>query len=57
MIDIKAILSEAGIDYEIDGKHTTEGWVSCRCPHCNSKSYHLGINVNSGAVYYILRLA
>ena len=49
MIDIKAILSEAGIPYELDGKHTTEGWVSCRCPHCSSKSFHLGINVDSGA--------
>ena len=43
------------IDYNIvyytEGKNVSPGWVNCRCPFCNDKSNHLGINTSNAYVY------
>jgi len=44
---ITDLLDEFGILYELDGKHSTQGWVNVQCPYCDSESFHMGLTDSS----------
>lgn len=44
---ITDLLDEFGILYELDGKHSTQGWVNVQCPYCDSESFHMGLTESS----------
>lgn len=46
-MDILEIYRRHGVHYQTEGdRHTTRGWVNCRCPFCTgSPGLHLGFNL------------
>lgn len=46
---VDKIFDEYGIPYNTAGSpNTSPGWISIKCPYCNDRSNHLGINLSSG---------
>jgi len=48
--DALRFFRDNGIPYYSSGKNVREGWVHCKCPYCDDRSNHLGINPQNGSV-------
>lgn len=48
MIDIESLFNDQETRFWTHGKNVSKNWINIRCPYCNDKSQHLGINLTTG---------
>jgi len=53
MVDIELIFRDYGIPYKTSGKNVSSGWIETTCPmpYCSDSSWHMGVNLSSGAYH------
>jgi len=49
-IDVKALLKISDVKVWTYGKNCSPGWINIKCPFCNDKSNHMGINLESNVI-------
>ena len=50
LFDPKAYLTRKNIPFISEGKEVTSGWLGVKCPWCDDRGYHLGINLTSNYI-------